>query len=330
MKILQVAPHFFPYMGGQESYIYNLSKNLVKNGNEVHIITSNYPKSKISEEIDGITIERNKLLLRPLRNPISSGFFNIKKISKDFDVIQVHNMYAFPSIVSAYYKNKIDCPLIFTDHGKLVFGVRHKDLFVKMYTKCIGKKLLDNTDLVTVLSEKRKEYLSLICPNVSNKIEIIPNAIDLELFRELDKNTDKESNSTFTFLYVGQLIKRKGIEWLIKALKIVKKYNKNIKLILVGDGQHSDYYKKLVNDYNLNHYVEFKGRINDKKELASIYKNSNAFVLPSLSEGLPTVILEALYFGLPVISTDIGGIKEHFDNCISIVPPKTVINWLKL
>ena len=191
MKILQVAPHFFPYVGGQESYIYNLSKNLVKDGNEVHIITSNYPKSTISEEIDGITIERNNLLIRPLRNPISSGFFNIKKLSKDFDVVQVHNMYAFPSIISAYYKNKIDCPLIFTDHGKLVFGVRYKDLFVKVYTKHIAKKLLDNTDLVTVLSENQKNYLSDICPNVSNKIEIIPNAIDIELFKELDKNTNK-------------------------------------------------------------------------------------------------------------------------------------------
>ena len=325
MKILQVAPHFFPYVGGQESYIYNLSKNLVKNGNEVHIITSNYPKSKISEEIDGMTIERNNLMIRPLRNPISSGFFNIKKLSKDFDVVQVHNMYAFSSLLSAYYKNKINCPIIFTDHGKLVFGVRHKDLFVKMYTKYIAKRLLENTDLVTVLSEKQKNYLSFICPNVSNKIEIIPNAIDIELFRELDKNTDKEINSTFTFLYVGQLIKRKGIEWLIKALKIVKEYNKNVKLIIVGDGQHSDYYKKLVNDYNLNQYVEFKGRINDKMELASIYKNSNAFVLPSLSEGFPTVILEAIYFGLPVISTDIDGIKEHFDNCVSLVSPKNSI-----
>ena len=83
--------------------------------------------------------------------------------------------------------------------------------------------------------------------------------------------------------------------------------------------------------------MEFKGRINDKRELASIYKNSDAFILPSLSEGLPTVILEAIYFGLPVISTDIGGIKEHFDDCVYLVPPnnsiklaEAMINLLKV
>ena len=97
-----------------------------------------------------------------MRNPISSGFFNIKKLSNDFDLIQVHNMYAFPSLVTAYYKNKINCPLIFTDHGKLVFGVKHKDFFVQMYTKHIAKKILEKTDLVAVLSKHQKEYLSSI------------------------------------------------------------------------------------------------------------------------------------------------------------------------
>ena len=327
MKILQVAPYFFPYVGGQESYIYNLSKHLVKNGHEVHIITSNYPKSKYSEEIDSITIERNNLLLRPLRNPISPGFFNIKKLSNDFDLIHVHNLYAFSSIVTAYYKNKINCPLIFTDHGKLVFDVKHKDFVVQMYTKLIAKKILEKTDLVVVLSKHQKEYLSTISPNLANKIKIIPNAIDIELFRKLDKNIEKveSNNSAFTFLYVGQLIKRKGIGWLLKALKILEKSNKNIKLIIVGDGEYRDYYKKLVNDLNLNQYVEFKGGINDKNKLTFLYKNCDAFVLPSLSEGLPTVILEAIYFGLPVISTDNGGIKENFGDCVIVVPPRDSI-----
>lgn len=322
MKIMQIAPHFYPYVGGQESYIYNLSKNLVKNGHEVHIVTSNYPKSKISEEIEGITIERNNLLIRPLRNPISSGFFNIKKLSQNFDLIQVHNLYAFPSIVAAYYKNKIDLPLIFTDHGKLVFGQRYKDIFVRMYTQRIAKQVLEKNDLITVLSEHQKNYLGSLCPNVSEKIEIIPNAIDVELFEKLDKNIDTLETGIFTFLFVGQLIKRKGVDWLIKAIRIVKETNNNIKLIIVGDGQHEDYFKKLVKDLNLNRYVEFKGRIDDKNKLVHIYKSSDALVLPSLSEGLPTVILEAIYFGLPVISTDNGGIKEHFNDCVVVVPPK--------
>ncbi|MDI6645229.1 MAG: glycosyltransferase family 4 protein [Methanobacteriaceae archaeon] len=322
MKILQIAPHFFPYMGGQESYIYNLSKNLIKKGHEVHIMTSNYPKSNYYDEIEGMIIERNDLIMRPLRNPISSGFFNIKKLSNMFDVIHIHNLYAFPSILAAYYKNKFNNPLIFTDHGKLVFGVSYKDLLVRMYSKTIAKRILEKSDLVTVLSESQKNHLCSISPNSVNKIQVIPNAIDIELFKQLNDNNKKNENSSFTFLYVGQMIKRKGIYWLLKALKIVIKSNKNIKLILVGDGEHLNYYKKLANDLNLSGYIEFKGRIDDMNNLASIYKSSDVFVLPSLSEGLPTVLLEAMFFGLPVIATDIPGIKDHFENYASLVPPK--------
>ena len=68
--------------------------------------------------------------------------------------------------------------------------------------------------------------------------------------------------------------------------------------------------------------VEFKGKIDKPEILTSLYKSSDVFVLPSLSEGLPTVILEALYFQLPVIATDIPGISEYFKDYTFLVTPK--------
>ena len=322
MKILQVAPYFLPYMGGQEIYIYNLSKHLVAMGHEVHIITSNYPKSKYYEEIDGITVERNDVEFRPLRNPISKGFFNIKELANDFDIIQTHNLFAFSSWMASYYKKKFDYPLILTDHGKLKFGLWYKDFFVHIYSRTIAKEILYKTDYITVLSDFQRKRLSSICPNSSHKINVIPNAIDTDLFNELDKKSSRTNYNSFNFLYVGQMIKRKGLTWLINALKVVIKSETDVKLILVGDGVDIDYYKKLVEELDLNNHVEFLGRINNKSELVKIYKNADVFVLPSLSEGLPTVILEAFYFGLPVISTNLEGIKEYFGNYAFLVPPR--------
>jgi glycosyltransferase involved in cell wall biosynthesis len=77
MKILQVSPYFPPHIGGQERYIFNLSKYLVKWGHEVHVITSNFPKTKEYEEIEGITVERQKVIMRPLRNPLCMHMTNI-------------------------------------------------------------------------------------------------------------------------------------------------------------------------------------------------------------------------------------------------------------
>jgi glycosyltransferase involved in cell wall biosynthesis len=225
-------------------------------------------------------------------------------------------------MVTAYYKNKIDFPLILTSHGKLVFGDTYKDLFLKFYSKRVANKILEKVDIITMLSKSQGDYITLANPNISDKIKIIPNAIDLELFKELDNNSYENKKEYFTFLYIGPIIKRKGLKWLIKAFKIVKKENSQIKLILVGEGDHKKYLEEMVNDMGLQDSVEFKGRIDDKIKIATYYKNSDVFVLPSLSEGLPTVILEAMYFGLPVIATDILGIKEHFEDYAILVPPR--------
>ncbi len=323
MKILQIAPYFMPYIGGQESYVYNLSKQLVKNGHEVHIITSNYPKTKYHEELDGITIQRHDILVRPLRNPISLDFLKIKDIVNDYDVVHVHNGHSFPAMITGFLKSRKEFPLVITSHGKLKFGVSYKDFLVKIYRKTISKLLFDNCDKIIVLSKSQEDYISSFNPNAFDKIEIIPNAIDTNLFKEIDKLTPVNKTENLNLLYVGQLVKRKGLKWLIESISILKgKKIDNIKLILVGSGPDEAYFKKLVKDLKLNDLIEFKGQINDKKEVVSLYKNSDIFLLPSLSEGLPTVILEALFFGLPVIATDIPGIRDHFENYISLVPTK--------
>mgnify|MGYP000144326075 CR=1 FL=1 len=141
MKILQFVPYFLPYPGGQERYVYNLSKYLVKMGHEVHVITSNFPKSKKFEEIDGITVERYTLIARPLRNPIVPKFLLVPKRFKDFDIIHIHNEHAFSSMVAAYAKRNGDFPLVLTNHGQLKFGNYLADTIERAYMKTFGKKI---------------------------------------------------------------------------------------------------------------------------------------------------------------------------------------------
>lgn len=322
MKILQIAPYFIPYMGGQETFVYNLSKHLINNGHEVHVITSNFPNTQKCEEIDGITIERFDILMKPLRNPISLDFLKIQEKISEFDVVHLHNEHSFPAMITAYFKSKNDFPLILTNHGQLEFGSTIKDTCVKAYSKLVSKRILEQCNVVTVLSESQKKFLSSINQNIYNRIEIIPNAIDIEFLKKLDESKHVKTESEFKILYVGQLIKRKGLEWLIKSINAVRYEYPNIKLILVGEGEDEAYFKKLVCELKLDDFIEFKGKINDQKVLVSIYKIADIFVLPSLSEGLPTVLLEALFFGLPVIATDIPGIKDHFENYVSLIPPK--------
>jgi glycosyltransferase involved in cell wall biosynthesis len=325
MKILQVAPYFTPYLGGQEKYIHHLSKKLVKNKQEVTVLTSNYPETSPYEFMDGIKVVRKDILMKPLRNPISPGFLRLNKISKEYDVIHLHNEYSFPVMIAAALKNK-KTPLILTNHlGQLNFENKLKNKIGNIYLKTVGKWIWRKCDAIIALSDSQKEFLTSIEPEISSKIHVVPNAIDLDSLKQsslrIGENKFLEDQKNFTLLYVGQLIKRKGLKWLILAINILKNEFPQLKLVLVGDGEDREYFQKMVTQLKLENHIEFKGRIEDTNELVVLYKYSNAFVLPSLSEGLPTVILEALYFGLPIIGTNIPGIQE-FNKYTNLVPPR--------
>lgn len=328
MKILQVAPYFIPYSGGQEKYIHNLSKYLSKMGHTVHVITSNYPKGKTFEEIDGITVERHNVLVRILRNPIAPGFLKIKQLKNNFDVVHIHNEHSFSSLLTAYFKLKNNLPLILTNHGQLQFDSFLFDSFEKIYNKSIGRCIFKICDKIVALSHSDAKYISSFGTN-KEKIIILPNAIDIEEFQPYISKSCSDFLQKYKIdgkkiiLFVGQIIPRKGIEYLIKSIKYIMKMHseKNIVCLIIGKGEAMKKMKKIVKKLDLEEFIIFTGEIT-LNELVSAYESADVYVLPSLSEGLPTTILEALYFGLPVVATDIPGIRDHFKDFALLVPPR--------
>lgn len=327
MKILQICQYFHPYFGGQEMYVRQLSKKLKEDGNDVTIYTSNHANVSKYEKIDGIDVFRFKMLFNPLNNPICPGFFNILKNLKDFDVINVHNEHGFVTLVSCFLNLYTKKPIVLTCHGQLIFGNALKDSFEKLYNMTIGKLLFNMVDTVVANSEGDREYI--ISLNVDpSKIVVLSNAINMEYMdnlykREMEsikrnqtKNKDKD-----IILFVGNIIKRKGIDYLLKSFCEVRKVNKNASLYIVGDGYYRKDAELLAKKLNIDEHVSFFGRVSEG-ELITSYNSSSVLVLPSLSEVCPTVILEAMYSGLPVITTDIPGINDHFRNFAELVPAK--------
>lgn len=122
------------------------------------------------------------------------------------------------------------------------------------------------------------------------------------------RSFDKE-NSSANLLFLGRLGDRKGIYDLLAALKAIKeKHGSVFKLFAGGDGE-VDKFQETVSQYNLEDEVTYLGWVGDDKKKASL-KDADIYVLPSYSEGLPVSILEAMSYGLPVISTPICGIPH--------------------
>jgi len=153
-------------------------------------------------------------------------------------------------------------------------------------------------DAVILTSEEMKRYVSNTFGILSEKIAVIPNYIDTDLFRPM--NIEKVSGR---LIFVGRFTEQKNLLNLLKAVKDLPE----IELVLVGDGPLEGPLREFARRHNVN--VVFKGRV-PNEQLPALLNTAEAFVLPSLYEGNPKALLEAMACGLPVIATPVEGNRE--------------------
>jgi len=328
MKIAQITPYFLPHTGGMERYVYNLSKNLIREGHAVEVFTSNVPEGRTHDVVDGIPVRRLKCIGEPLRNPLVPSILFLLDELKKFDIIHVHNLYGSLALSIPLLKRFCRIPLVLTHHGQLVYGEPMKDICVKIYEKSIGKVILKYVDNTIVLSESDAQYISSSGFKGDN-IEVLPNAINPADFAAYINVDTAEFIGKYHLegrkrvLFVGEVTNRKGVTTLVKSISLLTKrvLKENFVFVIVGSGENLSDARSLAKDLNVDSWVVFTGRLSFL-ELMQAYRSADLFVLPSLSEGLPTSILEAMYFGLPVVATDIPGVRDHFGDYALLVPPR--------
>ena len=188
--------------------------------------------------------------------------------------------------------------------------------------RCLNKYLYNKADRIIAVSNG--VAIDLINKHKLKKelVNYIYNPIDIkkvnELSLELLSNNNLFSNDFFTLINVGRLTNAKGQWHLIRAISHVKKEIKNIKLIILGQGELENYLKDLVKKLDLNDNVSFLGFQNNPFKYI---KKSDLFVFSSLYEGFANVLIEAMACGTPIISTDCrSGPRE-------ILAPRTDVEY---
>lgn len=204
------------------------------------------------------------------------------------------------------------------------------DVNLDIYDKSKGKKILrmlNNSHAVTVVSNNLKD--ELIKNNIQkNNISVIPNGVDIEKFKVLNKESCRTKlnikiNEPMV-LYVGRLSEEKSVSTLIEATSKLIQSNCKIKVYLVGDGPLHQYLLDLVDRLNISKNIIFIGKV-EHSEISTWMGATDYFCLPSLREGCPNVILEALGSGRPVIASRVGAIPDIVTNESGILfTPKDV------
>ena len=336
MKIIQTPVRFYPFIGGVENYVHYLSRELIELGHNVDIICANEPKSKKEELVNGINVKR-LFYLGKIANTNITPSLPFKLLSEDFDIIHTHMPTPWSadwSSLSSKIKRK---PLVVTYHNDII-GNGFAGFIAGFYNSTGLRFLLKQADKI-IITQPNYLNSSPYLKDHKDKVEVIPNGVDVDFFkpinldnelinpRDVNLNGKNQPENTIFFLsLLDEFHKYKGLDYLLKALKIVKKQINNFKLIVGGKGILLDHYQKMANSLGLGENVEFHGFIPDEK-IVEYYSNCNVFVLPSISsvqEGFGIVALEALACETPVISTEIVGVAEDIkkNNAGLIVMPK--------
>lgn len=182
----------------------------------------------------------------------------------------------------------------------------------KQIIKFLIAEVFNLSNIVIVLSNYWRTILSNELDISPSKIVIIHNAASPKFrFRDMTYCREKlglPQNRKIIFS-LGNLIERKGFKYLINAIHILNRNDMNLLCYVGGSGESMDELKDIVNKLNLNQHIKFLGFV-PEEEISLWINSSDLVVLPSLSEGVPIVMLEALNCGKPFIGTDVGGIPD--------------------
>jgi len=201
-----------------------------------------------------------------------------------------------------------DPELVYTEQNLNVKLARYLRKFFTIGQKYLAKNA-KSIAYVTKQHLQRKYPPSLKAKVYSFSGVYLPDNFYVDHPRRFDKKRD-----AYKLLFVGSLEQKyKGLHILLRALKICIKSGLKIKLIVLGDGKYSNEYKNLADYLRISDYVEFKGFIWERNILIRYLDESDLFVLPSLTEGLPSALIEAMARAVPCIATNVGGIPELLD-----------------
>jgi glycosyltransferase involved in cell wall biosynthesis len=223
-----------------------------------------------------------------------------------FDLIHSHFTWT-SGYVGVKLKEKYSKPLIITAHG---FDIYDQPFVDYEWQKKISYAL-NQADLVITVCRKNIQYINKL--NVQTPVEVIPNGFSSDFFYPMDKEKVREMlqlpKNKKIILTVGRLVPVKGHKFLIEAMSKIIKDEKNLLCLILGSGSQKSYLNKLIKKSNLQDYVKLIGE-KSHNEIPVWINSCDIFVLPSLNEGNPTVMFEALGCGKPLIGTNIGGIPE--------------------
>jgi glycosyltransferase involved in cell wall biosynthesis len=343
-KILVLTSTFPRWENDTEPpFVFELSKQLSKEF-EVYVLAPHSEGSPDNEIMQGLKVARFRYFFEPYENLCYQGgmlaklkeqrlryllipfflFFQLVaayKLIKHENIALIHAHWMIPQGITAYVlKSLLKKPvkILCTSHGGDLFSLKGN------IARFVKRIILQSVDRITVVNSMMKQEVYALCSPQTPNVEVIPMGVDLQTF-----TPSIIKQRPFSLLFVGRLVEKKGLAYLITALpEIVRKFPETT-LTIIGTGPLKESLEHLVQEKHLNNEVNFLGSVSNT-DLPQHYQQHQIAIYPFIvaengdREGLPVVISEAIACGCCVITTDLPGLDDIADDNhgVLIVPQK--------
>jgi len=319
MRILQVTPYDFSIPSGVNNIIKSITLELSNLGHDVHVLA---PSSK---KIDHPSINFFPIKARIIKIPFNGSiskivispfvFFQVKTILKKFkpDIVHVHNPFV-PLLTTAvlYYSKAVNIGSFHSYRDSMkIYGL------AKPFLRLIFNRL----DGKIAVSNAAKRLHNKYFPQ---DYTIISNGVSFDIFNiEKAKAFPEYQDGKYNILFIGRSDKRKGFDYLLKAMPLIKENIFNVRLLVSGpfDSNKINKYRAYAQKHSLD--IKFLGCLSDS-DLARLYASCDIFCAPSTGgESFGLILLEAMAMKKPIIASNIDGYNEVVHDGIQgiLVPP---------
>ena len=316
MKILMVLTYYYPHWTGLTAYAQRLAEGLAARGHQVTVATSRYRDDLALEDShNGVRIVRMPTLLRLSRGQIMPSFLAVVgRLVRENDVVQVHTPMLETCLVGML-AHRAERKMLMTHHGDLVMPATTWDQFVQKTVGFMLDRGADCADVISIHSQDYAEHSDYLRPFTPKVVAIYPpvelprpRADAVAAWRAELGLQDKQVVG-----FAGRFVEEKGFDYLLQALPLVAAKVPEVVMVYAGERSvaYEGFYQRWQHLFEGNpDQVRASGLITDHQKLADFYAMCDVFALPSRTDCFPSVQIEALLCGTPVVATNIPGARE--------------------
>jgi glycosyltransferase involved in cell wall biosynthesis len=329
MNVLLATDYFPPHIGGGvEQVTYHIAVELVRRGHEVAVVTLNTCNASPMENLNGIHVYRAAPIeLTNILGIQSSISREVVKLMREVcrreqsDVLHANNLYFYTTIAACLNLKSLGIPLVTTLHvGSIseLDGIAH--YAATIYERSIGRWILRKSNHIVAVSQAVKRHAETLGMDPC-KVSVIPNAVDTLKFRP--PSLEDKRDGVVRVGFIGRLISNKGAQYLVEAAPHILRDFSNVEFQIAGDGPMLHELEHRVEQLGIEDAFNFLGTVRSNVEFI---QSCDILVRPSLTDGMPLTVLEAMACGVPNVATRIGGTPEILQDADTgyLVQPKSV------